>query len=324
MKKILALVLVLTMALGLVSVAQAAEYPTKGITVICPWGAGGGTDACLRALCAAAEKYLNDQTLTVENKTGGGGIIGHQAISAAARDKGYTIGMITFELSTYKSLGTDLSYENFTPICRVNTDAAALSVNTAWAKENNITDLASFIEYCKANPATVNIGGSAPASVWHIGAGLLASAAEIDLKLVTYQEGAATAVTNAAGGHIQGVSVSLAEARSQLEAGNLTCLGVMSNERSKIFPDVPTFAEQGYEIEYGTWRGIGIANDLDPEIATILGDAFAKAVEDPDFVSFMDNAGQTISYLNAEDFTAFLKQNLEDVSNTMAELGLNN
>lgn len=323
MKKVLALVLVLTMAFGLVSVAQAADYPSKGITVICPWGAGGGTDACLRALCQSAQQYLNNQTLTVENKTGGGGIIGHQAI-AAAKDKGYTIGMITFELSTYKSLGTDLSYENYTPICRVNTDAAALSVNAEWAKANNITDLKTFVDYCKANPSTVNIGGSAPASVWHIGAGLLASAADIEIKLVTYQEGAATAVTNAAGGHIQGVSVSLAEARSQLDAGALVCLGVMSNERSKIYPDVPTFAEQGYNIEYGTWRGIGVAKDTAPEVVAALSDAFAKAVEDPDFVAFMDNAGQTISYLNAEDFTAFMKQNLEDVSKTMTELGLNN
>lgn len=324
MKKLLALVLVLVLALGMMTVAQAADYPTKGITVVCPWGAGGGTDACLRALCASASKFLNDVTLTVENKTGGGGIIGHQAIAAAGKDKGYTIGMVTFELSTYNSLGTDLSYENYTPICRVNTDAAALSVNAAWAKENNITDLKSFIDYCKANPDTVNIGGSAPASVWHIGAGLLASAADIKLKLVTFQEGAATAVTNAAGGHIQGVSVSLAEARSQLEAGNLICLGVMSKERSKIFPDVPTFAEEGYDVEYGTWRGMAVAKDVDPAIAAKLGEAFAKAVEDPDFVTFMDNAGQTISYLNAEDFTAFMKQNLADVAGTMKELGLNN
>lgn len=324
MKKPFVLFLVLVMALGMAGAAFAAEYPNKGITVICPWGAGGGTDACLRALSNAVSKYLNNVTLTVENKTGGGGIIGHQAIAAAGNDKGYTFGMITFELSTYRSLGTDLSYEDYTPICRVNTDAAALSVNAAWAKENNITDLASFVEYCKANPNTVNIGGSAPASVWHIGAGLLASAADIQLKLVTFQEGAAMAVTNAAGGHIQGVSVSIAEARSQLEAGNLVCLGVMSTQRSKIFPDVPTFAEQGYNIEYGTWRGMGIAKDVDPEVVAILREAFAKAVEDPDFVTFMDNAGQTISYLNAEDFEAFMKQNLADVSETMVQLGLNN
>lgn len=321
MKKILALVLASILLLAGATTALAADYPTKGIDVICPWGAGGGTDACLRALCQAAEKTLG-QTLTVENKTGGGGIVGHSAIATAKPD-GYTVGMVTFELSTYNELGTELSYKDYDLICRVNTDAAALSVNADWAKENNITDLASFVEYCKANPATVNIGGSAPASVWHIGAGLLASAAEIELKLVTFQEGAATAVTNAAGGHIQGVSVSLAEARAQIDAGALIVLGVMDTERAALYPDVPTFAEQGYDVVYGTWRGIGVPKGTPDDVKEVLYAAFETAAQDADFVEFMANQGQKISYLNAADFEAFLARNLEDVSKTMIELGLN-
>ena len=159
MKKLVALMVALTMVLGLASVASAAEYPSKGISVICPWGAGGGTDAVLRAFCEAMGKDLG-VTLTVDNRTGGGGIIGHQAIADAEPD-GYTIGMITFELSTYKHLGTsELTYEDYEPLCRVNTDAAAITVNAEWAKANNITDLAGFIDYCKAHPGEVQMGGS--------------------------------------------------------------------------------------------------------------------------------------------------------------------
>ena len=149
MKKLVALMVALTMVLGLASVASAAEYPSKGISVICPWGAGGGTDAVLRAFCEAMGKDLG-VTLTVDNRTGGGGIIGHQAIADAEAD-GYTIGMITFELSTYKHLGTsELTYEDYEPLCRVNTDAAAITVGAKWAASNNITDLAGFIDYCKS------------------------------------------------------------------------------------------------------------------------------------------------------------------------------
>ena len=119
--------------------AAETDYPTKGINVICPWGAGGGTDACLRAFSEALGKELG-QTLTGDNQTGGGGILGHQAIADADPD-GYTFGMITFELSTYDKLGTPLSYENYDVLCRVNTDAAAVTVNAKWAKENGITDL---------------------------------------------------------------------------------------------------------------------------------------------------------------------------------------
>ena len=113
MKKLVALMVALTMVLGLASVASAAEYPSKGISVICPWGAGGGTDAVLRAFCEAMGKDLG-VTLTVDNRTGGGGIIGHQAIADAEPD-GYTIGMITFELSTYKHLGTSASTPTLRP-----------------------------------------------------------------------------------------------------------------------------------------------------------------------------------------------------------------
>ena len=101
MKKLLALAVALVLVMSLATVASAAEYPTKGISVICPWGAGGGTDACLRAFCLALEKQLG-VTLTVDNLTGAGGVIGHEAIADADPD-GYSFGMVTFELSAYNA-----------------------------------------------------------------------------------------------------------------------------------------------------------------------------------------------------------------------------
>ena len=174
-----------------------------------PWLHVDVMDSCLRAFCEAMGKNLG-VTLTVDNQTGGGGILGHQAIADANTD-GYTIGMITFELATYKKLGTsELTWENYAPLCRVNTDAAAITVGAKWAADNGITDLPGFIDYCKAHPGEVQMGGSSNASVWHIAGGYLMSATGIDIQMITYQEGAATAVQNAAGGFIQGVTVSLA------------------------------------------------------------------------------------------------------------------
>lgn len=321
MKKLLALMVALVLVCGMATVASAAEYPSKGISVICPWGAGGGTDACLRAFCEALSKQLG-VTLTVDNRTGGGGIIGHQAIADAEPD-GYTMGMITFELSTYKHLGTSqITYEDYDPLCRVNTDAAAITVNAEWAKANGISDLASFIDYCKAHPGEVQMGGSSNASVWHIAGGYLMNAAGIELQMITYQEGAATAVQNAASGFIQGVTVSLAEARSFIESGHLVCLGVMDTQRNALFPDVPTCQEQGYDITYFTQRGMAIPKGVPDDVKAKLVAACEAAIADPDFVEFMSNNGQAISYLNAEDYTAFLAQSLTDVGEAMAVLGL--
>ena len=205
MKKIL---LAATAALFLFGATGCKEknnvYPKKGVTMICPWGAGGGTDAILRAVCSTAEKYLGT-TITVENKTGGAGSIGFRAIKDAKPD-GYTLGMITFELNSNPWQGLqDFTYEAYDPLIMVNTDAATITVK-ADAPYNT---LAEFVDYCKAHPGKVNIGNSAPGSVWHIAAGLFASEAGIDVKHVPF-EGAAGAVTAVSGGHIEAVSVSLA------------------------------------------------------------------------------------------------------------------
>jgi len=320
MKKLLALVVALVLVMSLATVASAAEYPTKGINVICPWAAGGGTDAVLRAFCEAMGKDLG-VTLTVDNRTGGGGIIGHQAIADADND-GYSIGMITFEISTYTHLGTSqLTYADYEPLCRVNTDAAAITVNADWAKKNNITDMASFVEYCKANPG-VQMGGSSNASVWHIAGGYLMDAAGIELQMITYQEGAATAVQNAASGFIQGVTVSLGEARAFIESGHLVCLGVMDTQRNSLFPDVPTCQEQGFDVVYATQRGMAVPKGTDPAIKERLQKAAEAAVADADFVTFMNNGGYTIAYQNAEEYTAFLAKSQDDVGAAMEVLGL--
>ena len=261
-------------------------------------------------------------TLTGDNQTGGGGILGHQAIADANTD-GYTIGMITFELATYKKLGTsELTWENYAPLCRVNTDAAAITVGAKWAADNGITDLPGFIDYCKAHPGEVQMGGSSNASVWHIAGGYLMSATGIDIQMITYQEGAATAVQNAAGGFIQGVTVSLAEARSFIESGDLICLGVMDEERNPVFPDVPTCKEQGYDITYYTQRGMAAPLGVDDAIMTRLEEACAAAIEDPDFVTFMNNNGQAISYLDAQGYADYLKQAAVDVAAAMDAVGL--
>ena len=320
MKKLLALAVALVLVMSLATVASAAEYPTKGISVICPWGAGGGTDACLRAFCEALNKQLG-VTLTVDNLTGASGVTGHEAIADADPD-GYTMGMITFELAGYKAQEmSDYTYENYDALCRVNTDAAAITVNTEWAAANGITDVATFVEYCKAHPGEVMMGGSSAGSVWHIAGGYLMNATGIEIKMITYADGAAGAVKAAAQGEIQGVTVSLAEARAFIGNG-LTVLGVMDSQRNPAFPDAATCQEQGFDIIYATQRGLAFPKGVDPEIRAKMEAACAAAIEDPAFVEFMANNGQSISYMTAEEYTAFLAQAAQDVPKAMEAVDL--
>ena len=147
MKKILSLLLCAILVCSL-AVAASAEYPDKDILAINPWGAGGGTDNCLRAFCKALETQLG-VTITVDNQTGAGGVIGHEAIADAEPD-GYTFGTITWELASYLPLDmSEYTWEDYDPLCRVNTDAATVTVNAKWAADNGITDIATFIDFCK-------------------------------------------------------------------------------------------------------------------------------------------------------------------------------
>ena len=320
MKKFLAILLAMVMVCSLSAVAF-ADYPEKGITAINPWGAGGGTDNCLRAFCASLEKELG-QTITVDNLTGAGGVIGHEAIADAEAD-GYTIGMITWEISSYLPLEmSEYTYENYIPLCRVNTDAAAVTVGAKWAADNNITDLASFIDYCKAHPGEVQMGGSSSGSVWHVAGGYLMNAADIEIKMITYGDGAAAAVKAAAQGEIQGVTVSAAEARSFVESGDLLMLGVMDDVRNDLFPDVPTCAEQGFECYYATQRGMAVPLGTDEAIVAKLEAACQAAAESDEFVEAMANLGQKIAFQNSADYTEYLKQSAEDVPAAMLVVGL--
>ena len=301
---------------GVFSVSALAAYPDKPVTVICPWTAGGGTDVLLRALSKEAEKYLG-QTINVVNQTGGAGAIGHNAIRAARPD-GYTIGMITFELNSLPPQGlVPFTWKDFDPLMRINTDPAALTVR----KDAPYNTVRGFVDYAKAHPDEITIGNSAPGSVWNIAAGLVAEKAGIKVKHVPF-DGAQPAVTALVGGHIKAVAVSVAEVRGQVQAGNLKILGVMSSERDKIFPDVPTFKEQGVDVEFYTWRGLALPKGVPANIKAKISDAYKKAFDSKEFQEFAAKASLNLAYLNAADFTKFLSQNYTDVDAVMKSLGL--
>jgi tripartite-type tricarboxylate transporter receptor subunit TctC len=322
MKK-LTLIVCLVLAAGLVfaggkNEGAAPKFPTKNITMICPWAAGGGTDAITRAISAAAEKHLG-VTITVENRTGGAGAIGHSAIKNAKPD-GYTIGMVTLELNSLPQQGLiDYDYTAYDHLIRVNIDPATLTVKS----DSPLKSVKEFVEHCKKNPGALNMGISAPGSPWHIAAGLLANQTGISYKYITF-DGANPAVTALAGGHIDAVSVSLPEVKSQLDAGNVKCLGLMDTERNSSYPNIPTLKEQGYNINYGAWRGLSMPKGVDPAVKEILVKAFTEAMKDPAFIEQAKKLNLGLAYLPPDEFVAFLKQNFEDITNTMKAIGLIN
>src|SRR5262249_13451760 len=154
--------LVALLALVATSVALAA-YPDRPITFIVPWGAGGGTDGTARYFAAMMEKELG-QPVNVVNRTGGSGVVGHSAIAQAPAD-GYTLGMITVEITMMHWQGlTELGPASYTPLALVNSDPAGFTVRA----DSPYKSVKEAIDFIKANPGKLKASGTGQGGIWHL------------------------------------------------------------------------------------------------------------------------------------------------------------
>ncbi|MCL2010720.1 MAG: tripartite tricarboxylate transporter substrate binding protein, partial [Synergistaceae bacterium] len=268
-----------------------AAYPTKAITIVCPWGAGGGTDRVIRAMAMELEKILG-QPVVVENRTGGEGAVGH-SYGARARPDGYTLTTTTFELATMHWMGIPApTHEDYEHIAMINDDHATIAVKT----DAEWKDLAGFFAWIKANPGKAQLSGTARAGIWDLARLTLMNAAELKPNDVLWipSSGSAATIPEILGGHIHAIASGIAEIKTQLDNKEIRALVIMSSERSPSFPDVPTAREQGYDVTYSTMRGLSAPKGTPREIVELLADAVKKACESPTFIEFMDKNGFAI------------------------------
>lgn len=280
-------------------------FPSKPISLICPWAPGGGTDRLSRFMADQLQRKLGVPVLVV-NKTGGSGAVGHSAGALAAPD-GSTLTMATFELSTMHWMGiTDLTWEDFTPVFMLNGDAAAILVR----KDSPHKSAAELLAWIKANPGKLTMSGTATGGAWDLArAGfLMAAGLPVDSVLWVPTKGAAPSIVDLLGGHIDAVCCSLPEAAAQIEAGELVPLVVMAPERAEQFPEVPTAREVGIEWEAVGWRGLVLPKNTPSEIVETVSAACREIVQSPDYKNFMEKNGFAIGIRGPEEFAEFLKE----------------
>ena len=201
---------------------------------------------------------------------------------------------------------------DFVPVLRVNFDPSAVTVRT----DSPWTTLEEFIAEAKGKPGELMVGTSAPGTIWDLAAAAFAQEAGVEFNQVPYAGGAIEAIKDLLGGHIDAITVSPGEVAPYVESGEFRILGVMSAERDVNFSDVPTLIELGYDVEVSTWRAVVAPQGTPSEIAEILHDGFKKAMEDPEFIQFMNNGGFAIGYMGSEE----LGQYIIDQENLLAPL----
>jgi tripartite-type tricarboxylate transporter receptor subunit TctC len=303
---------------ALPSVAQ--NYPARPITLIVPWGAGGGTDATARIIGSLLEKDLG-QPVTVVNRTGGSGVVGHAAIASAQPD-GYTIGLATVEIGMMHWQGlTDLTSASYTPIGLVNADPAGVQVR-ADSPYKTVNELLAAI---KANPGKFKASGTGQGGIWHLAlAGMLKDQKmEISAAPWVPSNGAAPAMNDLAAGGIEFVTCSLPESRALIDAGKARPLTIMANQPSGLYPNVPTLkTATGSNWAIGAWRGIAGPKGLPADVQAKIGAVLKKIYDSPDYQGFMQQRGFGVVYADAKGFEQFMAKGDADMGSVMKSLGL--
>ncbi len=285
--------------------AQAQGYPNRPIRAVVPLAPGGGTDTVGRLVSAKLGELLGQQ-IVVDNRGGGGGVIGTELVAKASPD-GYTllVGSITTNAVNpvlYKKLPYD-HIRDFAAISMVGTVPNALVVHTSVPAKS----LKEFIAHAKASPGKISYGSAGIGSAPHLSMELIKSMAGINMVHVPYK-GAGAALADVLGGQVQALCSSLAGLLPHIKAGRVRALGVTTAKRNSQLPDVPTIAEAGipgYEVLI--WYALFAPAQTPKPILDRLNAETVKALNSPDLKERLTLQGLDVGSSTRDELTAFVK-----------------
>ena len=302
------------LALALLPVVAAAQYPDRPIKLIVPWPAGGDTDNIFRPFTPLMEKHVG-QPVVIANVGGASGTKGAKEAKGSPAD-GYTIyGMHDYIHSTYYTGVADVKYSDFEPICLVSSTASVLTASpkTPW------NDWKGLKADAKARPGQISVGATL-GSTSHFFPALIEKAAGIKFKYVSY-EGLAPRMNAILGGHIDLTDSNLTQ-KGKVEAGQLKFIGIATEKRNPQMPQVPTLKELGVNVVYDVNRGLVAPKGTPAAVLSKLEKACAATAKEPAFADSMMKQATTVRYMGRKAYAAWLKKNDALNKNLAKELGL--
>jgi tripartite-type tricarboxylate transporter receptor subunit TctC len=300
--------------------AAQAQYPQRPIQLIVPWGAGGGTDATARIIASLMEKELK-QPINVVNRTGGSGVVGHDAIAKSPAD-GYTIGLITVEIAMMHHVGlTALTPADYTPIGLVNADPAGIHVRVD-SPYKNTKDLLAAI---KANPGKFKASGTGQGGIWHLAIAGLLKDQGIDPAALPWvpSNGAAPGLQDMVAGGVEVVPCSVPEARAMIDAGKVRALAIMDANPPALYPNVPTLQKElGTGWSMAAWRVIAAPKGIPADVQRTLGATLKKVYDSKEYKDFMASRGFGVIWADAPEAAKFMAKADTDLGATLKAVGL--
>ena len=281
------------------------KYPSKPITWVCPYAAGGNADSRSRQVAKVMSTLLG-QPIIVDNKAGAGGNIGTEVI-ARARPDGYTIGMGNFApLAVNHALFKKLNFDPSTdivPIALIERGPLVLMVRD----DSPYRSVKDIVAAAKAAPGKLSYASGGIGGTHHLSAALFEHSAGIDMIHAPYKSGAAGA-TDLMSGQVHLMFEQMYSAMPAIKGGRLRALAITSKTRSPLLPDLPTMAEQGYPaVEVLNWQGLVGPKGLPTEIVRQLNAACNKALQDADLREKIISQGNEVAAGTPEQFAALIK-----------------
>jgi tripartite-type tricarboxylate transporter receptor subunit TctC len=287
-------------------IAFAQDYPNRPVRLIVAFAPGGATDFTARIIADRVQTILG-QPIAVENKPGANGAIGAEYVAKSDPD-GYTLFFTTVgAVAINPALRPDLPYDplkDFAAVGKAAVNSTILVVN-ADMKINSARELA---ELARRKPGSITIGITGRGAISDLGRQLFEDAAGIKLQAVPYR-GAAPAITDMLAGHLDGLFGDVPTIMAQVQAGKLKALAATSTERSDIFPDVPTFVEQGFAGVVGdNWAGVLAPAATPQPVIAKFNAALVTALNEPELRTRLHNAGTTPAPSTPEQFEKYLRE----------------
>ena len=281
------------------------KYPSKPISWICPYAAGGGADSRSRQVAKVMGTLLG-QSIIVENKAGAGGNIGTEFIARAKPD-GYTLGMGNFApLAVNQALFKKLNFNPFTdltPIVMIDKGPLILMVRA----DSPYKSVKDIVAAAKAAPGKLSYASGGIGGTHHLSGALFEHTAGIDMIHAPYKSGGAGA-TDLMGGQVHMMFEQMYAAMPAIKGGKLRALAITSKTRSPLAPDVPTMGEQGYpEIEVQNWQGLIGPKGMPADLVRQLNAVVNKALQDPDLKERILSQGNEVGGGTSEQFAALIK-----------------
>ena len=304
-------------AVGIALPAMAqSTFPAKPIKLICPWPAGGSTDAVMRAIAESASRILNNPVI-IENKGGAGGMLGPNELVSAKPD-GYTLSQLPMGILRIPHMQKTLfdPLADFTYVACLTGYTFGIVVRS----DSPIKSIKDLVDYAKANPGKFTYGSTGNGTTPHLAVEEFAMKAGIKLQHVPFK-GNAEGMQAILGGHIMSHSDATGWG-PHVEAGTCRLLATYGSKRTKRWPNAPTLNELGYDTVSDSPFGVGAPKGMDPAITRKLHDTFKATLEDPKVLASFEKYDQSVIYMNTEDYTKYARETFPKEKKLIEQLGL--